>query len=53
MKKKVKTHSKLFDTTVSITIDDKLSQLPVKGLVARKLKQANEQLKVMKTLPKV
>lgn len=53
MKKKVKTHSKLFNKTVTITIDERLSNLPVKGLVARKLDQANEQLKRMKSLPEV
>lgn len=53
MKKKVKTSSKLFNATVTIKIDEKLSHLPVKGFVARKLEQANEQLKKMKSLPKI
>lgn len=53
MKKKAKAHDRLIDAKVTITIDEKLSHLPVKGLVARKLKQANEQLKLMKSLPNV
>lgn len=53
MKKKVKTNNRLIDTEITIKIDEKLSHLPVKGLVARKLKQANEQLKLMKSLPNV
>ena len=53
MKKVVKHRSKLFNTEITITIDDKLGPVEIKGLVARKLAQANENLKKMKGLPKV
>lgn len=53
MKKVIKSRSKLFNTEITITIDDKLGPVEIKGLVARKLKQANENLARMKGLPKV
>jgi len=54
MKKVIKSRSKLFNTEITITIDNNLKPSPTdKGLVARKLAQANESLKKMKGLPKV
>ena len=52
-KKVVKHYTDLFKTEITITINDKLGPLEIKGLVARKLEQANESLKKMKGLPKV
>jgi len=53
MKKAIKHRSKLFDTEITITIDETMKPSPIKGLVARKLEQANASLKKMKGLPKV
>ena len=53
MKKIIQSRNKLFDTTITITINEKLGPLEIKGLVARKLEQANASLKKMKGLPKV
>jgi hypothetical protein len=55
MKKKIKSPGKLFTTEITINIDNSLKPSPTtdNGLVARKLKQANESLKRMKGLPKV
>ena len=52
MKKVVKIRSKLFNP-ITITIDETMKPSPIKGLVARKLEQANASLKKMKSLPKV
>jgi len=53
MKKAVKHRSKLFDTEITITIDETMKPSPIKGLVARKLEKANAFLKRIKSLPKV
>jgi len=52
-RKVVKYYSELFEREFTIIIDDKLGPVEIKGLVARKLEQANESLKKMKGLPKV
>ena len=53
LKKADKTKGKLFDAKINITIDEKLSHLEGKILAPRKLEQANESLKRIKSLPKV
>lgn len=56
MKKKViKEYSKLFNNEITIVINNNLKASPTTGdgVVARKLKSANESLARMKTLPKL
>jgi len=56
MKKKViKEYSKLFNTEITLVVNDNLKPSPTtgNGLVARKLKSANESLSKMKGLPKL
>lgn len=51
MKKVIKTHSNLFNKEVTITIDESLNKLKGKVLAAKKLEQANKQLRKLKSLP--
>lgn len=58
MKKKIKAQSefmKFLNKPLKITIDDNIKPSPTtgNGLVARKLKMANESLSKMKSLPKL
>lgn len=55
MKKKTSPLSKLFDKEVTIIIDDNIKPSPTtgNGLVARKLKEANEHLSKIKNLDEI
>lgn len=55
MKKKIKPLSKLFDTELNLTINDNIKSSPTTGdgLVARKLKEANEHLSKIKNLDEI
>jgi hypothetical protein len=55
MKKKIKTYSKLFDTELNLTINDNIKPSPTTGdgLVARKLREANEHLSKIKNLDEI
>jgi len=52
MKKVIKTHSTLFNTEITITIDEKLKSLKGKILAPKKLAETNKQLSKLKSLPK-
>ena len=55
MKKKIKPLSKLFDTELNLTINDNIKSSPTTGdgLVARKLREANEHLSKIKNLDEI
>jgi hypothetical protein len=55
MKKKIKPLSKLFDIELNLTINDNIKPPPTTGdgLVARKLREANEHLSKIKNLDEI
>jgi hypothetical protein len=52
MKKAVKSKNELFKQKLNLIVDEKLNALKGKVLAPRKLAEANEHLKKMKSLPK-